>query len=42
MKLNRISPCWPEAFTAEDYFEKQVEEYIQKYPYQDTYDYVMQ
>jgi hypothetical protein len=32
----------PEKSVAQDDFEKQVEDYIQKFPYQDTYNYAMQ
>ncbi len=32
----------PEKAFAQDDFEKQVEDYIQKFPYQNTYDYAMQ
>ena len=31
----------PEKSTAKDDFEKQVEDYIQKFPYQNTFDYAM-
>jgi len=37
-----ITACSPEDPTAKDDFEKQVEDYIQKFPYQNTYDYAMQ
>ena len=37
-----ITACSPGESIAKDDFEKQVEEYIQKFPYQNTYDYVMQ
>ena len=36
-----ITTCSPEKTTAMDDLEKQVEDYIQKFPYQNTYDYVM-
>ena len=32
----------PAESTAQDDFEKQVEDYIQKFPYRDTYNYAMQ
>ena len=37
-----ITACSPEESTAKDDLEKQVEDYIQKFPCQNTYDYVMQ
>jgi hypothetical protein len=37
-----ITACSPEKSTSKDDFEKQVEDYIQKFPYQNTYDYAMQ
>ena len=37
-----ISACSPDNSTSKDDFEKQVEDYIQKFPYQNTYDYAMQ
>ena len=37
-----ITACSPEESTAKDALEKQVEDYIQKFSYQNTYDYVMQ
>jgi hypothetical protein len=33
--------CTPEQSTSADDFEKQVEDYIQKFPYQETFDYAM-
>ena len=36
-----ITACSPEKPTAKDDFEKQVEDYIQKFPYQETYRYAM-
>jgi len=36
-----IAACSPEQSTAKDDFEKQVEDYIQKFPYQETFDYAM-
>jgi hypothetical protein len=37
-----ITACSPENPTSKNDFEKQVEDYIQKFPYQNTYDYAMQ
>jgi hypothetical protein len=37
-----ITALSPERSTAKDDFEKQVEDYIQKFPYQNTYDYAIQ
>ncbi len=37
-----ITGCSPEETTSMDDFERQVEDYIQKFPYQETYDYVVQ
>jgi hypothetical protein len=37
-----IIACSQEKSTAKDGFEKQVEDYIKKFPYQNTYDYAMQ
>jgi hypothetical protein len=37
-----ITACSPENPTSNNDFEKQVEDYIQKFPYQNTYDYAMQ
>jgi hypothetical protein len=37
-----ITGCSPEESTSEGDFERQVEDYIQKFPYQETYDYVVQ
>jgi hypothetical protein len=36
-----ITACSPEKSTAKDDFEKQVEDYIQKFPYPETFDYAM-
>src|SRR5210317_1489622 len=36
-----IAACSPEQFASADDFEKQVEDYIQKFPYQETYEYAM-
>ena len=36
-----ITACSLEKSTAKDDFEKQVEDYIQKFPYQETFDYAM-
>ena len=36
-----ITACSPEESTAKDDFEKQVEDYIQKLPYQETFEYAM-
>ena len=36
-----ITACSPEQSTSTDDFEKQVEDYIQKFPYQETFDYAM-
>lgn len=36
-----IAACSPEKSTSKDDFEKQVEAYIQKFPYQETYRYAM-
>jgi hypothetical protein len=36
-----ITACSPENSTSNDDFEKQVEDYIQKFPYQETFDYAM-
>src|SRR5210317_1917401 len=36
-----IPACSPEESTAKDDFEKQVEDYIQKLPYQETFEYAM-
>ena len=36
-----IAACSPEQSTSNDDFEKQVEDYIQKFPYQETFDYAM-
>jgi hypothetical protein len=37
-----ITACSPGNSASKDDFEKQVEDYIQKFPYQNTYDYAMQ
>ena len=37
-----ITAFSPENSASKDDFEKQVEDYIQKFPYQNTFDYVMQ
>ena len=36
-----IAACSPEQSASNDDFEKQVEDYIQKFPYQETFDYAM-
>ncbi|MCW8943068.1 MAG: DUF1214 domain-containing protein [Gammaproteobacteria bacterium] len=36
-----ITACSPENPTSKDDFEKQVEDYIQKFPYQNTYEYAI-
>jgi hypothetical protein len=36
-----IAACSPEKPASKDDFEKQVEDYIQKFPYQETFDYAM-
>ena len=36
-----ITACSPEQSTAKDDIEKQVEDYIQKFPYQNTFEYAM-
>jgi hypothetical protein len=36
-----ITACAQEKSTSSDDFEKQVEDYIQKFPYQETYDYAI-
>jgi hypothetical protein len=36
-----VSSCAKEGFAATDDFEGQVEDYIQKFPYQDTHDYAL-
>jgi hypothetical protein len=36
-----IAACSPEQSASTDDFEKQVEDYIQKFPYQETFDYAM-
>ncbi|MCW8846586.1 MAG: DUF1214 domain-containing protein [Gammaproteobacteria bacterium] len=36
-----ITACSPEQSTSTDGFEKQVEDYIQKFPYQETFEYAM-
>jgi len=36
-----LSACAPEESTVNDDFEKQVEEYLQKFPYQETYRYAV-
>ncbi len=36
-----LTACSPEKTTSKDDFEKQVEDYIQKFPHQETFDYAM-